>query len=153
MPTNWVGILVAFLVCGAASRFIWDPDTWREWLGFPLPFGLLAGWLIARNRLPVYVILCVAVWNAAYRTTRALSGDADFLAFSLGGLIGGLGLAFSAAVTNQAFTPRNVLIVGAVGLGASWSFLLPESWNLNLAVPFAIWQGAVGTALWKLRRS
>ena len=142
-----------FALCGAISRYIWDPDTWRAWLAFPIPFGLLSGWIIARKRLLIYVLLSIAVWNAAYRTTMELSGDADFLAFSLGGLIGGAGLGFGASVSHSFLLPRNILITAALGLVSAWAFFLPESWNLSFVVSFAIWQGTVGTALCRLKWS
>jgi hypothetical protein len=137
-----------FTVCGALSSFIYAPDSVRGWVLFPLPFSLLSAFLCLKRRIPLFVVLCIGVWNAAYWTTYFMYSDARAVpSFFTGGLIGGSGLAASAG-----WFDRRLVTAALIGGIAGLAFLLPTKDTSTLALPFAIWQGAVGTYFFAISR-
>jgi hypothetical protein len=149
-------VFLAFAACGAASRFVYTPDGWRNWVGFPLPFGLLCALMVLRARIPIFVVLCAVVWNAAFQSTMLLNTRVpDAVSFFAGGFIGGAGLLLSSSVSKPAmWSWRNLAMCGVAGGLAGLSFAAPALFAENLSGPFAVWQGVVGTLLyWTHRQS
>ncbi len=143
---RWYIVALAFAVCGALSRFLYFPNSWVVWILFPLPFGLLGAWLFARRHWFMFAPLAVGVWCAAYYTAMALGGSNNFVSFSGGGIVGGLGLTLSAML----FSPKKIALGTVAGWLGSLSFLVVGNLEGDIAICFAIWQGLVGTTLWWL---
>jgi hypothetical protein len=74
------------------------------------------------------------------------------LAWFTGGLIGGLGLAASAGFGRRAFWQPVKLASAAVIGGVAGLAFLWEPPEGAFVLPFAVWQGAVGTYLFAVSR-
>ena len=151
MPRQMLTVFLAFAACGAVSGQIYSPEGWRNWIAFPTPFGLLCALLVLKARVPIFIVLCAAVWNLAFQAAMLLGDGA--VGFVTAGVIGGTGLLLASSVSLRAmWSPRNLALCGAAGGLAALSFLAPGLFRENISGPFAVWQGVVGTALYWIRR-
>src|SRR5438105_3042079 len=119
-------MVLAFAACGALSSFIFDASSViRAWFLFPLPFGILMRFLCARGNTVLILAASIAVWNAAYWSTIYIYSDARAaLAFLVGGVIGGAGIAAAAGFDRRAlWSPKMIGLGAAVGGVAALEFL------------------------------
>ncbi len=157
------GVALLFALCGAWSSSFMDAEG-NGTLTVAIPFAfLMLGLLRGRVAARLLTLPLVAfVWFIAYVGAMLASRDHTFLAMSVGGAIGGLGVTLCAAIgRRRLLSPKYLIAAAAIG-GVSalpFGFWLRVSdrraWGgpdpaqpLRLRLSFAIWQAAVGTYLY-----
>lgn len=165
-----IAVALVFALCGAWSSSFMDADTGTDVLAVPIPFaflmlGLLRGRVWARLlTLP----LVTAVWFLAYLGVMSGAWDRPFLAMSVGGMIGGVGVTLWAAIGQRRLLSPKYLILAATvgGVSAlpfgfwlrvfagrhSWDVVHDSAQAMRLHISFAVWQAAVGVFLYAASR-
>jgi len=164
-----VGVALLFGLGGAYSATMFTDDGgWRMGM-LPIPFALISAVLFLRTPLAVLVVPYISlVWLFAYLTAMISgmgAGSGSFWPVCAGGAVGGFGLLFGVAVSDdRLFTLRFVVRAVAIGALAALPFgFWLEAYRGSSGTPmesvepgllrwcFAIWQAAVGTYLYAIR--
>jgi ABC-type thiamin/hydroxymethylpyrimidine transport system permease subunit len=157
-------VALLFAICGAwsAARFLPLPDFPERMdpivYALPFPFALLCTLLFLRTLWAILIVPWMALaWLAAIITAVQVAVRVGIWLppACVGGTVGGLVVALSAAVAkDQLRSLQNLVVAGIVGGIAAVPFgfwLWGNSQQpLGLWLSFAIWQAAVGTYLYAI---
>ncbi len=149
---------VLFAAAGVLSELILGTGISDWFLGVApgvIPFAILAAVLCVRPKLRMVItaILICAVWAGAFWVAVALDQRTPHANMFVAGFLGGLGVAVATGIgCRNLFRARPLLMLAAAGAVAAIPFQWPgfTEGDVGMAVAFAIWQGVVGTLLYKL---
>ena len=156
-PTAHLAFAIACALCGLFTAYnsAFDPSVYWPYYRGVLPFCVLLAAVCVRPfpLVPIAVIGGLLSWRLAFFTMSAMGALTDdsslltrLLYWAAPGLIGALGLAASAGLGARIiYEPKRFLVIGFIGMLAATLFAAGSS--IGLYAGFAIWQTAVGLAI------